>query len=234
MIPKVIHYCWFGKNPLPKDVKKCIESWKKFCPDYEIKQWDESNFDVYQNDFVKSAYENKAWAFVSDYARLKIVYDEGGIYLDTDVELLRNLDSLLENKCYVAIQQQDNVIATGLGFGAEKQSFAVSKMLEEYNNLQFDINKKNSYACPWLNTKAINTLGEFKLDAITYLADVTIYPPEYFDPIAPGNTKNLLCNRSFSIHHYAATWTNKANILKRRFIRILGQKNVNKIKNYLK
>ena len=107
MIPKKIHYCWFGKNPLPADVKKCIESWKKYCPDYEIIEWNESNFDITQNPFMKAAYENKAWAFVSDYARLKVVYDNGGIYLDTDVELLKSLDSLLENPCYLAIQQKE-------------------------------------------------------------------------------------------------------------------------------
>ena len=84
MIPKIIHYCWFGGNPLPTDVKRCIESWKKMCPDYEIKRWDESNFDVNAHPFTKAAYEAKAWAFVSDYARLKVVCDNGGIYLDTD------------------------------------------------------------------------------------------------------------------------------------------------------
>ncbi len=91
MIPKMIHYCWFGGKPLPKDVLDCIKTWKKYCPDYEIKRWDESNFDVNSHPFMKAAYEAKAWAFVSDYARLKVVYDNGGIYLDTDVELLKNL-----------------------------------------------------------------------------------------------------------------------------------------------
>ena len=91
MIPKVIHYCWFGGKPIPNDVKKCINSWKKKCGDYEIKCWNESNFDVNAHPFTKAAYEAKAWAFVSDYARLKVVYDHGGIYLDTDVELLKKL-----------------------------------------------------------------------------------------------------------------------------------------------
>ena len=122
MIPKVIHYCWFGNNPLPFEVKKCIDSWKKICPDYEIKRWDETNFDVYQNDFIKSAYESKAWAFVSDYARLKIVYDEGGIYLDTDVELKKSLDELRKNEGFFAIQQEGHYCATGLGFGAKKEN----------------------------------------------------------------------------------------------------------------
>ena len=96
MIPKVIHYCWFGGKPLPKTARKCLSSWKKMCPDYEIKRWDESNFDVNQNRFISTAYEAGAWAFVSDWARLKIIYDNGGIYLDTDIELLKTLDGLLD------------------------------------------------------------------------------------------------------------------------------------------
>ena len=110
MIPKVIHYCWFGNNPLPFEVKKCIDSWKKICPDYEIKRWDETNFDVYQNDFIKSAYGSKAWAFVSDYARLKIVYDEGGIYLDTDVELKKSLDELRKNEGFLLFSKRDIIV----------------------------------------------------------------------------------------------------------------------------
>ena len=120
MIPKIINYCWFGKNPLPTSVKKCINSWKKYCPDYKIIQWDETNFDVKSNMFVKEAYEAKAWAFVSDYARLKVKYENGGIYFDTDVELVKNLDFLLKNSAYIGIQQSEYLCNTGLGFGAEK------------------------------------------------------------------------------------------------------------------
>lgn len=234
MIPKVIHYCWFGGKALPSDVKKCINSWKKYCPDYEIKRWDESNFDVYQNKFISDAYKNNAWAFVSDYARLKILYDQGGIYLDTDVELLKNLDSLLENKCYVGVQQQDGVIATGLGFGAEKRNNAVLKMLDEYTDLTFNKDEVNNIACPWLNTKAISELGNYSLEEITYLKDITIFPPTYFDPIAPGNTKNLLSDDTFSVHHYSASWTSKSNILKRKIMRLIGQDKINNIKRYFK
>ena len=94
MIPKKIHYCWFGGNPMPEKDKKCIESWKRYCPDYEIIRWDESNYDVSKNRYMKEAYEEKKWGFVPDYARLDIIYNEGGIYLDTDVELVKNLDDL--------------------------------------------------------------------------------------------------------------------------------------------
>ena len=137
MIPKKIHYCWFGKNPLPRSVKKCIASWRKFCPDYQIIEWNESNFDVNSHPFIKSAYDNKAWAFVSDYARLKIVYDNGGIYFDTDVELLKNIDHLLENNFYIGVQQSGLLCTTGLGFGAERENDYVCSMLKKYDELVY-------------------------------------------------------------------------------------------------
>ena len=143
MIPKIIHYCWFGGNPLPTDVKRCIESWKKMCPDYEIKRWDESNFDVNAHPFTKAAYEAKAWAFVSDYARLKVVCDNGGIYLDTDVELLKNLDSLREYQCYIGVQQAGHLCTTGLGFGATKSNPVVQQMLRKYDEIVFSEERKN-------------------------------------------------------------------------------------------
>ena len=118
MLPKKIHYCWFGGNELPDLAIKCIESWKKYCPDYEIIEWNETNFDLECCDFVKEAYKAKKWAFVSDYARLKVVYDNGGIYLDTDVELVKSLDILLQEKCYFG-EETTGYVATGLGFGAE-------------------------------------------------------------------------------------------------------------------
>ena len=141
MIPKIIHYCWFGEKKLPNDVKKCIKSWKKMCPDYEIIQWNEKNFDINCCEFVEQAYKTKAWAFVSDYARLKIIYDNGGIYLDTDVELKRNLDSLLEEECYFGVQQEGKYIATGLGFGSVKNNNIIKEMLEMVQKIM-----KNGYA----------------------------------------------------------------------------------------
>ena len=121
MIPKLIHYCWFGHNPLPKDAKRCIRSWKKYCPDYVIKEWNEDNFDISQcPQYVRQAYEAKKWAFVSDYVRLKLVHDHGGVYMDTDVELLKPLDRLLSHKAYFGFEDDGLQINTGLGFGAER------------------------------------------------------------------------------------------------------------------
>lgn len=230
MIPKVIHYCWFGGKELPLDVKKCIKSWERFCPDYEIKRWDESNFDVMEHPFLKAAYEAKAWAFVSDYARLKIVYENGGIYLDTDVELLKNLDFLLNNSCYIGIQQAELLCTTGLGFGAEKLNPVVCKMLQKYDSIIFGEQEKIKIACPWLNNEVIKSIGSVDTNNITYLRGVTVYPPRYFDPLSTGNTANLLCADTVSIHHYAASWVSSRQRWKRKVARFLGVKNVQRLK----
>ena len=136
MIPKVFHYCWFGGNPLNAMAEKCIESWKKHCPDYEILRWDESNFDVNSNSFVKEAYEQKKWAFVSDYVRLWVLYNFGGIYLDADVELLKNIDSLLDLGDVITGYQEDITIPAAL-MAANKGNIWIEKQLSYYHNRHF-------------------------------------------------------------------------------------------------
>lgn len=136
MIPKVIHYCWFGGNEKPDIVKKCVASWKEYCPDYELIEWNEDNFDVDMIPFTKAAYENKKWAFVSDCARLWIVYHYGGIYLDTDVLLHSSLDELLQYSCWLA---SDDVryVSTGLGFGAVKENDLIGKIMDAYKEYEY-------------------------------------------------------------------------------------------------
>ena len=135
MIPKVIHYCWFGGKPLPKLAQKCIASWKKFCPDYEIIRWDEANFDVNGCDYSREAYEAKNWAFVSDYARLKILVDNGGIYMDTDVEVVKPLDEFLSNEAFSGFESPA-VIPTGI-MACEKGFAPFAEMLKEYDTQHF-------------------------------------------------------------------------------------------------
>lgn len=233
MIPKVIHYCWFGRNPIPAYLKKIMESWKRMCPDYEIKRWDESNFDVSSHPFIKAAYEAKAWAFVSDYARLKIIYENGGIYLDTDVELLKNLDFLLNYQCYIGVQQSEHLCATGLGFGAAKHSPVVQKMLMQYDGLEFSIDRKIDLACPRLNNRVLVDLGYRYSEEIEVIGDVAILPSRLVDPVAPGDSKDLLCFESVSIHHYSASWGNKSLVIKRKIFMWVGQRRINKIKKAL-
>ena len=135
MIPKIIHYCWFGRNPLPELAQKCIASWKKYCPDYQIIEWNEDNFDINCNAYVKEAYEAKKWAFVSDVARLYALVEMGGIYMDTDVEVLKPLDSLLK---YEAVSgfESETAIPTGLMAACKGQKLFV-ELLHEYDTIHF-------------------------------------------------------------------------------------------------
>ncbi|MBQ4104638.1 MAG: exopolysaccharide biosynthesis protein [Clostridia bacterium] len=234
MIPKVIHYCWFGGKPLPRSVKECIKTWQEKCPDYQIIEWNEKNFDVNSHPFMKTAYETKAWAFVSDYARLKVIYENGGFYLDTDVELLKSLDELCENKCYFGIEQNNCIVATGLGFGAEKGNKTIQDMMKEYDITKFLNGERKKFACPILNTRVLERKGFVKENKLQNLGDVVIYPAEYFDPIAPANTVNLMSENTISIHHYSATWTSKSNRLKRVIINSIGQERISKFKELIK
>lgn len=233
MIPKVIHYCWFGGANLPWDVKKCIRSWEKYCPDYEIKQWDESNFDINCHPFVQAAYKSKAWAFVSDYARLKIIYENGGVYLDTDVELLKNLDFLLENQCYLGVQQGGYLCATGLGFGATKGNPVIREMLGEYDKTEFSSDSKERIACPYLNTRAIERMGYVYTEDIWGGNGITVYPCRYFDPITVGDRENLLCEDTVSIHHYSASWLSGQARMRRKIIRLIGEEKIHRLKKLL-
>jgi len=207
MIPKRIHYCWFGGNPLPDDVRRYIESWKRFCPDYEIIQWNETNYDVKKNKYVEQAYKNKKWAFLTDYARLDIVYNYGGIYLDTDVEVIRSLDDLLKNKCYMGMEQVGKV-ATGLGFGAElHHPFLKDNMIlyEKENFIQDDGTFKPPI-CVKLTTKLLLNYGLKEENKIQEIEGVKIYPTDYFCPLKMGTNKLRITNNTYSIHHYAASW----------------------------
>lgn len=235
MIPKIIHYCWFGGKPLPSEVRRCIRSWQRVCPDYEIRRWDETNFDVTAHPFMKAAYEAGAWAFVSDIARLMVVHTHGGIYLDTDVELLRRPDGLLDNGCYVGTQQADGLIATGLGFGAEAHDPAVGAMLAEYDSIAFSPEHKAELACPILNTKALAAFGYTFLDEPQQLSRLLVLPPRFLDPYAPGDgTRELLCADTLSIHHYSASWLGPRARFRRRLIRLIGPARANKLKRMLR
>lgn len=219
MIPKKIHYCWFGGNPLPESVEKCIASWKKYCPDYEIIRWDESNYDVNQIDYMKEAYEAKKYAFVSDYARLDIVYKHGGIYLDTDVELIKNLDSLLHEKCFMGMELPGRV-ATGLGFGAEREAGFLEKHIRMYKDSSF-LNEKG-YNLSTCIDYTLKVLGEYTFlneDTIQKFEDVTIYPTEYFCPLNMRSNKLVKTNNTYSIHWYDASWKSS-----NKFIRNLQKK----------
>lgn len=226
MIPKKIHYCWFGGNAKSKLAKKCIDSWKKYCPDYEIIEWNESNFDVTQNNYLKFCYENKKWAFLSDMARLMIVYSEGGIYFDTDVEMIKNMDSMLGYGAFFGFENRKN-IATGLGFGAEAHHPVIKDMLKPYEELQ--MGKDPSYplvTCPQLNTAALKTWGLQLTGDKQYLKDMIILPADYMNPYDDPTGMLKKTENTLTIHWYSKSWLDRKSIVKskitRPFHRIFG------------
>lgn len=219
MIPKKIHYCWFGGKPLPNSVKKCIKSWKKFCPDYEIIEWNESNYDVNKIPFIQQAYQAKKYAFVSDYARLDIIHSEGGIYLDTDVELLKNLDPLLVNQCFLAMELP-GLVATGLGFGAQKGHWFLKENIGFYHKLNFDAN--NIITCVNITTDLLKKYDLTSDNSKQTLKDMIILPTEYFCPMNYQTKEIKITEKTYSIHHYDASWQSNKMKLKTLLKNILG------------
>lgn len=234
MIPKVIHYCWFGEKRLPKEAKRCIKTWKKKCPEYKILEWNENNFDINCHPFIKAAYEAKAWAFVTDYVRLKVIFENGGIYLDTDVKVLKNLSTLLKHPAFFGAEQLKNFVATGLGFGAEKGNSMVEALLKSYDDVIFERANIKKLSCPRLNTNIFIKYGYIQEDIYQDLGVAVVYPPKFFDPIAPGSDKDLICEDTYSIHLYNASWTPSKNYIKAKIRRLIGIKNVVRIKKIIK
>ena len=224
MIPKIIHYCWFGGNPLPELAQKCIESWKKYCPDYEIKRWDETSFDVSCCDYVQEAYEAKMWAFVSDYARFKILYENGGVYLDTDVELIKPIDDIITKGPFMGLEESSEVsVATGLGLASDAGLPLFDEILDNYNYSHFEKDENGQYET--VVTRVTNIIlkhGNILPKEICEVAGITIYPTEFFCPLNYNTGKTTITSNTRSIHHYTASWHNKTqNIImsiKRRFV----------------
>lgn len=209
VIPKKIHYCWFGENPIPDRYKYWMESWHKFCPDYEIIEWNEGNYDISKNQYMLQAYEAKKWGFVPDYARLDIIYQHGGIYLDTDVELVKNLDDLRYQTGFAGFECNERV-AFGLGFGAVKGLQIIKELRDYYDDLEFK-NKGGSYnliASPRIQTEYLKNKG-LKLNGKYQIVDgLTIFPEKVL--CGKGlNTRNIRnTEHTVSIHHYDASWVN--------------------------
>lgn len=208
-IPKTIHYCWFGHNPKPDMAEKCIKSWKKHCPDYEIIEWNEDNFDISSCPlYVRQAYEAKKWAFVTDYVRLKVVYDAGGIYLDTDVELIKSLDVLLKYDVYFGFDE-GVLINTGLGFGAVKGAQILFEIMQDYELIPFVL-PDGSYdlkTCSVRNTEILLSHGLQQNDKRQILeGNICILPSIYMCPIDFNTGKRHWSFRTISIHRFSLSW----------------------------
>ncbi len=227
MIPKKIHYCWFGGKELPELAKKCIASWEKFCPDYEIIRWDESNFDLDQTPYTRWCYDNGKWAFLSDYARLAIVAEQGGLYFDTDVELVKKPNELLQYEAFYGFENK-NSVATGLGFGAQAQHPTLVAMRREYLALQPDENGDFPVqACPALNTAALLPMGLVLDGTRQTVAGAEILPVDYLNPYDDSTGRLMRTSNTIGIHWYSKSWISKGAILRskltRPFHRIFGK-----------
>lgn len=233
---KVIHYCWFGGNPLPKMAKKCIESWKKYLPDFEIKQWDETNFDINVCPFVKEAYENKKWAFVSDYARIYALYNEGGIYFDTDLEVLRNIDDLLKDDFFMGYEDEE-FFSTAIMWIKNKQNKYAEQILNYYNNLEGFDPEANiwQYANPKIITNIIKKLPKrIQENGVeVYDEKIKIYPVDYFNPINYDYSEKRYTENTYAVHYFNATWTPKGERVAISLYRTFGSKKAKVILNIL-
>ena len=240
-IPKVINYCWFGNNPKSLLIIKCINSWKKYFPDYKIIEWNEKNFNININKYVSDAYKNKKWAFVSDYARIWIIYNYGGFYFDTDVEVIKNFEN--ENgflNGFFCIENK--MIATGLGFATKKGDIILKQILDFYDKTNF-INKDGSLnltTCVLANNYVFeNAFGLIsKINLKTQINGYTIFPNEYFCPLNYVTGELVKTQNTVAIHWYGASWLTKKqkfiNKLKIIIRNIIGNKSFENIKNKIK
>lgn len=222
-IPKIVHYCWFGGKPLPKLAVKCKRSWEKFFPDYEIKEWNECNFDVNAHPYTKYCYENQLWAYLSDYVRLVVVEREGGLYFDTDVEVVRYPTEILKNYSAFFGLENPEYIASGLGFAAEPHHPAVKAMLSMYD----DLVKNETYiyeqmqGCPKLNTEALVPYGFKRNGAQQFVCDALILPVDYLCPFNDVTGELKKTEHTIAIHWFSKSPHGKLAVWRAKLTRPL-------------
>lgn len=206
MIPKKIHYCWFGGKPLSEMAERCIESWKKYCPDYEIIRWDESNFDLSSYDYTQEAFEAKKWAFITDVVRLHALVQQGGIYMDTDVELIAPLDSILEYDAVSGFESETD-IPTGLMASVPNQEL-MKELLDEYEGLHF-IKSDGSQDNTTNVIRITNTCLKYGLtrdNTKQTVKGMTLLPKDYLCPKNSKTGEIELTDNTIAIHHFDGSW----------------------------
>lgn len=220
MIPRVIHYCWFGRNPLPELAVQCIESWKKYCPGYEIREWNEDNYDLDSCKYVRQAYEAGKWAFVSDYARFDILFKYGGIYFDTDVELLKPIEPILNRGAFMGCESQRRkgketarsgfgiAVNPGLGLAAASGNAIYKEMLDDYKELDFQKEYKDGSFKTVVDriTDVLERHGLIQTQETQCIKGISIYPDEFFCPLDYTTGILNITENTYSIHHYTASW----------------------------
>lgn len=228
IIPKVIHYCWFGRNPKSKLIQKCIASWSKVWPDFEIKEWNENNFDIDCCDYVREAYDQKKWAYVSDYARFVVLNTYGGIYVDTDVQAIKPLNDLLGTK--FAGFAHDDIVATGLIMATLRDDWLCKEVLKTYEGSHFEWDDPTKILAIGRRVTAIlRDNGLQPNGQMQRVRDYIIYPEYYFNP-TKGDMYAKVDPRAYTVHHYAATWFPKSARIRNTIKRFLGHKIMDKYK----
>lgn len=221
MIPKTIHYCWFGGSEKPEKAKKCIASWKRFAQDYEIQEWNEGNVSLEScPQYVQDAYTAKKYAFVTDYVRLKVLFEYGGFYMDTDVELLHPLDRFLDDRAVIGFEN-DEFVNSGQMLAAEKGHPIMAEMMACYVDIDFFQPDGSMFllGCPHVNTEVLAAHGLVKNGREQTVADVHVYPADWFDPL--DSTTGLLrkTENTVSIHWYSMSWISPAKQLRVKIMR---------------
>lgn len=220
---KIIHYCWFGGSPKSKVIEKCIASWKRYFPDWEIIEWNENNFDVHQNLYVLQAYEAKKWAFVSDYCRFWALEKYGGIYFDTDVEVIRSFDLLLENNSFSGFET-DKFVAPGLVLYSKEPRNEIIKATREYYDSAKFLDEKGERirlnVCG-IFTNILKEYGFIENGQKQMCGGMTIYPKDYFCPFDDATGLLHTTENTYSIHWYDKSWMSKSRIIRNKCTRIL-------------
>jgi hypothetical protein len=205
---KYIHYCWFGGKKMPRKFKKYIKTWKRFLPDYKIMEWNENNFDISFCNFSKEAYENKKWAFVADYVRTKALYEYGGIYMDTDMEIISNLSEFLDKNLVLGLEDS-KLPNAAIVIVKDKHNKYIKKLLDRYRNSKFnETGNLHDIAIPNLLNDLLLPYGlDNELNEIQVLDNnIFIYPREYFYPYSFDMKNNVFTNNTKTIHHFSASW----------------------------
>lgn len=235
---KTIHYCWFGRGEKPKLVKKCIESWKKNLPDYRLVEWNEDNFDISKNQFVAEAYSDRNFAFVSDYVRAFVLYNYGGIYMDTDVEVLGSFDRFLDDKVFLGFEE-GNFVGTCV-MGVEKGHELMKSYLNHYESMTYFNEDGTKYTDTnvVLLTKLLDERGLVRNNEFQTVGDISIYPRTFFSPYDYINGINYISDESVAIHHFAQLWLPRNVRLKtdakRALIKIIGGEKMKKLREFAK
>jgi mannosyltransferase OCH1-like enzyme len=227
MIPKIIHYCWFGGGNMPKLSANCIKSWRKYLPDYELRLWNEESFDINCSEYANEAYKSKKYAFVSDYVRLYALYNYGGIYMDTDVEVIRNIDQFLSTPAFSGFETKMH-IHTGI-MGSCQYGYWVKELLDYYNDLHFILADGSlNTVSNAITISRIMYEGGFNFDNTlqNYKGLITIYPSDYFCPKSFDTGQIKLTENSFCIHHFAGSWISNSKKIKKLVAKMIGEKNL--------